>query len=1042
MFVCAASAADTGDRPAEELLKTVRKSLDVYYKTGQSPNLEQIIVLASGGGKYAEDLILAYLSISKADELSGKAPWRSSPFWGDEGQNAASKFRQGLLDELVAKKIKSRRILRWCLFSEHDCRRQGEALKSVIADKSTEASGLLVSLIELPHPNAFVLCAAYEEAARRGLAVGPKALVRDVRHYRPSLRNTARDYAKKRGVKLSMFDRKVLLNNPRLVKIVEKCLAICRDLPPVGRRFVKIKSLDKWRQMGVARGFLIAETPKQWTLFTPYYKVRRFDRGGKAEMVVLKMSDEVSRIVKLTKNDRIGLSEGGGLTGQFEHGPSYYEIIVALQLYRDKQYGLFLDLFCPALDVFYTDDGLPEYLESYIGMLCGRQMLVAFVGDRDYSRALKIAKRIVAEFPDVRFSGYARELLRQLPKRGDDFGKLSLPTPAEWSKLRQTMTRDDRIKFLCRRLRLLNCFQYGQPGGVSYADPQFREPRGISEDASWGGVGGKTIVINPYVRLTGKLGWTYASKTPEHLNLTVKDIGLVAAFLKERWFIPSISFWRSFHPSRTLHTTDNVICELINQAAGEELVSQDQCDQARGAKRIGPLIARLVAHAEKFKDVPARTLILQRLDRELEGDNVYWRDVRRDAHFLAGCKDPKLLGAIERCLKKTQDTDAMDLCLKLSSDKVAALKKYRTLCSDPGYQLHISRKLTECGADDEAFSILKEQLRAAIDDRIGAGSWSSRSSFSDGAKFNGDDLIELTKQLLAAKNARGKALARRILLSPVFAGKLPDSCGVLLKLLDERVAEAWDYLDVILVSGTSGLHPEGSAARIDTVVARYISRMHDDPILKKTEKLAKGPDEFVQAVRKRLGVLYPPDKLKRAFRGAEARRIKLLILYASRDDKAFYDAFVRADKSGDLKPLSLCRGRESDLRYWSIKDDNLDLLKRLYAVEGWNDSSYINRGRGNVVFHLNMAPETMKFLLVKERGSLHYADYDGKTPLHVHVNRPELVDVMLEAGGGRINALDKSGKTALDYATDPKSVKMLVTDGARKAADLPKNKDK
>ena len=70
------------------------------------------------------------------------------------------------------------------------------------------------------------------------------------------------------------------------------------------------------------------------------------------------------------------------------------------------------------------------------------------------------------------FDGYeyqerAKALAEQLPKRQDDFKTLVLPTPAEWEKLKTTLDRPQQVRYMADRLRLLNCFQWGQPGGVN-----------------------------------------------------------------------------------------------------------------------------------------------------------------------------------------------------------------------------------------------------------------------------------------------------------------------------------------------------------------------------------------------------------------------------------------------------------------------------------------------------------------------------------------------------------------------------------------------
>src|SRR5262245_6187703 len=72
----------------------------------------------------------------------------------------------------------------------------------------------------------------------------------------------------------------------------------------------------------------------------------------------------------------------------------------------------------------------------------GYQMLIAFAGERDYAKAEKLAKMIPQNDP---LHPFAVRLAQQLPKRGDDFVKLKLPTPAEWSNLKKKMSRVEQI---------------------------------------------------------------------------------------------------------------------------------------------------------------------------------------------------------------------------------------------------------------------------------------------------------------------------------------------------------------------------------------------------------------------------------------------------------------------------------------------------------------------------------------------------------------------------------------------------------------------
>src|SRR5581483_6751455 len=150
------------------------------------------------------------------------------------------------------------------------------------------------------------------------------------------------------------------------------------------------------------------------------------------------------------------------------------------------------------------DSHLVDITRDRLGDWYGQEMLAAFVGDRDYTKTELRAKRLAERFAGTRFHASAARLLDELPRRRDDFDGLKLPTPTEWAAQRGPMSRREQIDFLCRRLRLLNCFQMGQPGGIWYGQAQYAEPCGISPDAAWGRNLGKTEVINPLVELAGR----------------------------------------------------------------------------------------------------------------------------------------------------------------------------------------------------------------------------------------------------------------------------------------------------------------------------------------------------------------------------------------------------------------------------------------------------------------------------------------------------------------------------------------------------------
>lgn len=99
--------------------------------------------------------------------------------------------------------------------------------------------------------------------------------------------------------------------------------------------------------------------------------------------------------------------------------------------------------------------------------------------------------------------------------------------------------------------------------------------------ASWGGVpsGEKgNRLINPYTELTDDVDWVGRAEKPGPvgMKLNIDDILVLAEHLSEDWHILAVSFWRDFHPGRNLHTTREILIDIINGLASEKLVNVER----------------------------------------------------------------------------------------------------------------------------------------------------------------------------------------------------------------------------------------------------------------------------------------------------------------------------------------------------------------------------------------------------------------------------------------------------------------------------------
>jgi len=194
----------------------------------------------------------------------------------------------------------------------------------------------------------------------------------------------------------------------------------------------------------------------------------------------------------------------------------------------------------------------------------GIQMLEAFVGDRDYSRALTLTRTVPAgsEFRDE-----ADVLERELPKRMNDFKTLKLPTPGEWATIQNRLSREEKIRYLCDRLRLMNYFN-DDKWGTTVEQEQFAEPRHMNCGSIPRGRGqpgcelgsGKTETINPLMILDdAAIGRGSHTST---FDLTLDDIPLLTEYMEKDWAVLGLNYW---HLDRTSGLLGLIVYQLSDE---------------------------------------------------------------------------------------------------------------------------------------------------------------------------------------------------------------------------------------------------------------------------------------------------------------------------------------------------------------------------------------------------------------------------------------------------------------------------------------------
>jgi hypothetical protein len=580
LFVALRAGSARADPPE------VADELNSYYADGKKEpawrDAVKRLVAEDDGAADAASYLRELLEQALKDELTGAAPWRATPYWGNSGENPARELRKRIASALAEAPAARAAVpvARWFLDSEKLSQLQETALKAVTKAEGAEADGLLLDLASKPHSNAAVVVISLREVDRRKLAIKPEALAALCRHYRESIRSAALTAAKGIGLpEAPLFDPAEAVQSDPIRRLMDGVGRLLFDPPPSDAPFVKATNKhsegDEWSE----HGWTVSEDEEGWIIFTVYGKQERCwkkeGHGWTTRLDEVPIQQWIDQVVaaRAGGNKDFELSEQGGLTGQFQgSGATLAEVLLAHRLYVAKQYDLAARVLLPALDTLLLDDQLVELTRDRLGDTYGHQMLGAFANDRDYDAALKVARHVTEHLEHTRFHAEAVRFLDELPRRREDFKEFRLPTPEVWAAEKKRLTHAQQIDYLCRRLRLLNCYQHSQPGGISFLDRQYAEPQGQGNR--------RTEVINPYVELLGNKHEHYHGDEAisDGLGLTGADIRLLAEYLRDDWYMPSVSYWRNFDPQRKVERTRPLVADLINEAAMSRLCDERKLD--------------------------------------------------------------------------------------------------------------------------------------------------------------------------------------------------------------------------------------------------------------------------------------------------------------------------------------------------------------------------------------------------------------------------------------------------------------------------------
>jgi hypothetical protein len=564
----------------------------------------------------------------------GEIGWIQTPYmnkpWMNRGWDLIEWLPRYLSDPLPDEAVP---IPSWYL-SQIEPRFRSTGLSMLRAIQGPSADSCLVALVTGPHPDRRVVLGAVEEATDRSLRV-PAAVLRGFASgHLQVLAAAARELNDRLGYPaLAPFDSLAVLRSPEMTALMSRLDSLVVDRIPGDARYVQIQGSDDWpglnRQQYRINGWLLSRSRRGYELYDLYghyvkgaWADTTRDRFGgvtfirTVTMAPFSLEEEAERIrepafwgeptPQASNVNRSGpFSLIIGSRGDDAGSPEIFEIHFAWWLYRYGPRDLCAHVLLKAIEDYGSDEEFLAAARIGIGRTLGYRMMVAFVGERDYAEALRLARLIRERYPDSPFAREAALLVDQLPGRTEDYRVLRLPTTREWNALRATLGREGQIAYLADRLRILNC------DNRYYSQDQFAEPPGMTGDALHLMGRGTSTLVNPYEQLLPIRESGQSDSTS--VDLHIADIPDVAGLLGDDRVILSVRYpSRNPGSTRWFDRVSAVAASLINAVADTELCDPQDFGHLSGPEREA-YIAHVVEWAERNQGKSRGTMLLERL---------------------------------------------------------------------------------------------------------------------------------------------------------------------------------------------------------------------------------------------------------------------------------------------------------------------------------------------------------------------------------------------------------------------------------------------
>lgn len=750
-------SAESKKNNSSYAIEAVPQQLKTYYKTKKSksfpwhPAAQATFAKDEKSSANSVDYLLAILKQAQQDELSGTASWNPTPFWGSTGSNPAREIREYILWNIAPtqkdgeKAVQQRQlsILKWFLTEEKVIQLQQRALLSLTRFESNQIETLLQSLVANDSAYHALRTVGLKLGLNKNITFKKEDLRKNLASFHQPLRESARDCwkAQFKTAPPQLFQPTEAIHSESISKFMAQIETYLPEKPNKEWTLVRIdlsqaKEIDPFLYESDSHlGWLIENSDKQIRILSPHGRlltITASDRDSFKKLIHPKPTSLATYITELEKLRRDGdqeseLSEYGGLSGQFESkAATLPEFILAYALYDQKKWKQCARILFPTLSSCVHHEHALHIVKNNLGIVQGHRMLVEFVGNRDYSEAIKQARLIEKHFQKTMFSSLAERIIKELPQRGHDFKELTLPTPTEWETWKSQHSRTEQINYLCSRLRLLNCYQYGQPADVDLFDSQTAKPTGLNIEATRPLFREKTTkVINPLLTLMG--GTIYNWETGEEqevlgMNLTIKDLTTIAPYLKEDWLILSVGYWRSHYPSRSMIGTREVVNWLLERSAGREILSYYETANL-SEEEITDKVEEIISWANERQNWSKSQLLLEHLTT-LQSKKADWYDARASAEQLTELQEKKAFPLIAKWLTPKSDdlAEIIRLLGKLDVKKTQPLLREFLDHKDPEIQIEAALILLANKDDQNGSRILGQGLSRANHTNISGSS--------------------------------------------------------------------------------------------------------------------------------------------------------------------------------------------------------------------------------------------------------------------------------------------------------------------------------